>query len=217
MQTRHEQWRGLCLRHDQVTRDKRSTPHQGRRKVQRKPQTESRHGECAICCPPNCYLITAAFTIENVSRCKFDTNQCLGAYVFRILSADSACGFSTSTIGNFRPKIFNVWFIMCGWWNASTWSCNNILLGCCTIQKRSAPNCLPCISGMHMSHQWLKRLYAFIPQVYLEMYFSDGERKNFYRIANSNWWRKQRATQFGSKSWKLLAFSLPNVTKIDIR
>ena len=100
-----------------------SKPHQGRRKVQRKPQTESRRGECAICCPPNCYLITAGFTIENLSRCRFDTNQCLGAYVFRILSADSACGFSTSTVGNFFPKILNVWFIMCGWWSASTLSC----------------------------------------------------------------------------------------------
>ena len=123
MQTCHEQWRGLCLRHDQVTRDKRSKflskPHQGRRKVQRKPQTESRHGECAICCPPNCYLITAGFaTIENVSRCRFDTNQCLGAHVFRILSADSACGFSTSTVGNFLPKntqrlVYHVWLVEC--------------------------------------------------------------------------------------------------------
>ena len=122
MQTCHEQWRCLCLRHDQVTCDKRSNflskPHQGRRKVQRKPQTESRHGECAICCPPNCYLITAGFTIESVSRRRFDTNQCLGAYVFRILSADSACRLSTSTVGSFCPKniqrlVYRVWWVEC--------------------------------------------------------------------------------------------------------
>ena len=213
MQTCHEQWRGLCLRHDQVTCDKRSKflskPHQGRWKVRRKPQTESRHGECAICCPP-CYLITAGFTIESVSRCRLDTNQCLGAYVFRILSADSACRFSTSTVGSFCPKI------LCGWWNASTLSYNKILLDCCSIPKRSAPNCLPCISGMHMSYQWLRQLYAFIPQVYLETYFSDGEPQIFIGLQ----------TPTGDinnmrRNWveilKFLAFSLPNVTKIDIR
>ena len=77
----------------------------------------------------------------------------------------------------------------------------------------SSSNCLLCISGMHMCHQWLRLLYAFVPQVYLEMYFNDGESAIQFQIAISNRWHKQHATQFGSKSWKFLASSLPNATK----
>ena len=102
-------------------------PHQGRREVQRNHKQNLDMENVQL---------TVLLSVENFTRCRFDTNQCLGAYVFRTLSADSAYGFSTLTVGSLCPKILNVWFIMCGWWNVSTLSCNKIVLDCCNIQTK---------------------------------------------------------------------------------
>ena len=114
MQTRHEQWRGLCLRHHQVTRDKRSkfkvfclslTKAGARSKENHKQNLHMENVQFAV-----------LLSVENFTRCRFDTNQCLGAYVFRILSADSAYGFSTLTVGSFCPQktqrlVYHVWLV----------------------------------------------------------------------------------------------------------